>query len=139
MWLYNDQEFTEENIGDHFGFVYTITNLINDRKYIGKKYFSKSGRKQIKGKIKKIRKPSDWVEYYGSNDELKNDVKTLGVSNFKREIIYLCKSRSECSYLETYEIFINDALLREDYYNSWVTCKIHKAHVLGKVQTDKVI
>lgn len=139
MWLYNDQEFTENHIGSYFGFVYTITNLTNNRKYIGKKYFSKSGRKQIKGKIKKIRKPSDWSNYYGSNDELKNDVRILGTENFKREIIYLCESRSECSYLETYEIFINDALLREDYYNSWVTCKIHKSHVLGKVQKNQVI
>lgn len=139
MWLYNDREFTEENIGDHFGFVYTITNLTNDKKYIGKKYFSKSGRKQVKGKIKKVRKPSDWAEYYGSNDELKNDVRILGAENFKREITYLCKSRSECSYLETYEIFTNDALLREDYYNSWVSVRITKKHVLGKVQIDKVI
>jgi hypothetical protein len=134
MWFYKNQEFTDEEIGDAFGFVYCITNLTNNRKYIGKKLFSKAGRKQVKGKIKKIRKPSDWLSYYGSNDELKKDVANLGAENFKREIIYLCQSRSECSYLETYEIFIRDALLREEYYNTWVTCKIHKAHVFGKIK-----
>ena len=134
MWFYKNQEFTDEEIGDAFGFVYCITNLTNNRKYIGKKLFSKAGRKQVKGKIKKIRKPSDWLSYYGSNDELKKDVANLGAENFKREIIYLCQSRSECSYLETYEIFIRDALLREEYYNTWVTCKIHKVHVFGKIK-----
>jgi hypothetical protein len=134
MWFYKNQEFTDEEIGDAFGFVYCITNLTNNRKYIGKKLFSKAGRKQVKGKVKKIRKPSDWLSYYGSNDELKKDVANLGAENFKREIIYLCQSRSECSYLETYEIFIRDALLREEYYNTWVTCKIHKAHVFGKIK-----
>ena len=134
MWFYKNQEFTDEEIGDAFGFVYCITNLTNNRKYIGKKLFSKAGRKQVKGKVKKIRKPSDWLSYYGSNDELKKDVANLGAENFKREIIYLCQSRSECSYLETYEIFIRDALLREEYYNTWVTCKIHKVHVFGKIK-----
>lgn len=134
MWLYHNKEFTDEDIGDSFGFIYRITNLTNNRKYLGKKLFTKAGRKQVKGKVKKIRKQSDWLSYYGSNDELKKDVKELGAENFKREILYLCNSRSECNYLETYEIFMNDALLKEEYYNSWVTCKIHKSHVFGKIK-----
>lgn len=134
MWLYKSREFTEENIGDAIGFVYCITSVLDNRKYIGKKLFTKAGRKQVNGKVKKIRKQSDWQDYYGSNEELKKDVVKLGAENFKREILYLCNSRSECSYLETYEIFIRDALLNESYYNSWVTCKIHKAHVFGKIK-----
>ena len=39
-WLYNDTDFTEEMIGDNYGFVYCITNLTNDKKYIGKKFCS---------------------------------------------------------------------------------------------------
>lgn len=134
MWFFHNKEFTEDDIGDAIGFVYCITNLTNNRKYIGKKLFTKAGRKQVKGKIKKVRKVSDWLLYYGSNDELKKDVASLGADKFKREILYLCKSRSECSYLETAEIFMRDALLKEEYYNSWVTCKIHKSHVFGKIE-----
>jgi hypothetical protein len=134
MWLYQNKEFTEDDIGDAFGYVYCITNLLDNRKYIGKKFFTKSGRKQIKGKIKKIRKQSDWSSYYGSNEELKKDVEVIGADKFKREILYLCKSRSECSYLETYEIFKQNALLNEDYYNSWVSAKITKRHVIGKIK-----
>jgi hypothetical protein len=133
VWFYKEKEFTEDDIGNAYGYVYLITNLTNNRKYIGKKFFTKAGYKTVKGKRKKIRKTSDWLEYYGSNEELKNEVKSLGESNFHREILHLCASKSECSYRETYEIFTRGALLTEDYYNSWVTCKIHKAHVFGKL------
>ena len=132
MWHYNGIEFTEDLIDKSFGFVYCITNLSNGRRYIGKKLFTKSGRKQTKGKIKKIRVTSDWLDYYGSNKELQEDVVKNGADKFHREILHLCATRSECSYRETQEIFKRGALLTENYYNSWVTCKIHKAHVLGK-------
>lgn len=133
MWFFKDKEFTEDDIGESYGYVYLITNITNNRKYVGKKFFTKAGYKTVKGKRKKVRKSSDWLEYYGSNEQLKNEVKSLGVSNFRREILFLCSSRSECSYRETYEIFTRGALLTEEYYNSWVTCKIHKAHVFGKL------
>ena len=133
MWLYNDIEFTEDMVGDWFGYIYEITNLIDGRKYVGKKLFTRAGTKQIKGKKKKVRLSSGWANYWSSSEELKADVKKLGEENFARKILYLCKSRSECSYRETKEIFINDALLTTEYYNSWVSCKIHKAHVLNKL------
>ena len=133
MWLYNNIEFTEDMIGDSFGFIYEITNLLDNRKYVGKKFFTRAGTKQIKGKKKKVRLSSGWENYWSSSKELQEDVKKLGEANFVRKILYLCKSRSECSYRETKEIFIRDALLTTDYYNSWVSCKIHKAHVLNKL------
>jgi len=133
MWLYNNKQFIEEDIGDYFGFVYLIENNLNGRKYVGKKFFTRAGTKQIKGKKKKVRLSSGWSAYWSSSKELQEDVKKLGEENFTRTILYLCKSRSECSYRETKEIFIRDALLSENYYNSWVSCKIHKAHVLNKL------
>jgi hypothetical protein len=131
--MYRGQVFTEEDVGDNFGFVYEIINNITQRKYVGKKFFTKSGRKQIKGKTKKVRLSSGWENYWSSSDELKADVKQHGEENFTRTILYLCKSRSECSYRETKEIFLRDALLTDSYYNKWVSCKIHKAHVLNKL------
>jgi hypothetical protein len=133
MWLYNNKEFTEDMIGDAFGFIYEITNNLDGRKYVGKKFFTRAGTKQIKGKKKKVRLSSGWANYWSSSKELQEDVKKLGEENFTRKILYLCKSRSECSYRETKEIFTRDALLTEEYYNSWVSCKIHKAHVLNKL------
>jgi len=133
MWIYNNKEFTEEDIGDSFGFVYLITNNINGREYVGKKFFTRAGTKQIKGKKKKVRLSSGWVNYWSSSKELQDDVKKLGEENFTRTILFLCKTRSECSYKETKEIFTRDALLSENFYNSWVSCKIHKAHVMNKL------
>ena len=139
MWHYNGVEFTEDLIDKSFGFVYCITNLSNGRRYIGKKLFTKSSRKQTKGKIKKIRVTSDWLDYYGSNKELQEDVVKNGADKFHREILYLCATRSECSYRETKEIFTRDALLREDYYNAWCSAKIHKSHVLNKITPYKIL
>jgi hypothetical protein len=133
VWLYNNIEFTEDMVGDWFGYIYEITNLIDGRKYVGKKLFTRAGTKQIKGKKKKVRLSSGWANYWSSSKELQEDVKKLGEENFSRKILYLCKTRSECSYRETKEIFIRDALLTTEYYNSWVSCKIHKAHVLNKL------
>ena len=78
MWSYNNVEFTEDMIGDSFGYVYEITNNTNGRKYVGKKFFTRAGTKQIKGKKKKVRLSSGWANYWSSSEELKADVKKLG-------------------------------------------------------------
>ena len=137
-WTYKQALFTEDMIGDNYGFVYLITNLKTGKKYIGKKLFTKAGTRQIKGKKKKIRKTSDWETYWGSNEELQNEVKQKGEEQYTREILHLCKSRSECSYWETFEIFSRHALLSDSYYNSWCSCKIHKKHVIGKLDGSQI-
>lgn len=131
-WYFHNtgEEFTEENIGDHFGFVYCITHVQTGRKYIGKKFFTKSKTKQVKGKKKRTRVSSDWMTYWGSNLLLQEDVKTNGEDQYVREILHLCKTKSELSYWETWEIFSRHALLNESYYNQWVSCKITKKHLL---------
>ena len=84
------------------GFVYLITNLTNNKKYIGKKLAKfKTTKPPLKGKKNKRRghKESDWRDYWGSSDKLNEDVQILGPKNFTREILYFCKSRGEMSYL----------------------------------------
>ena len=131
-WYFHNSpsEFTEADIGDNFGFVYLITHNQTGRKYIGKKFFTKAATRQVKGKRKKIRKSSDWENYWGSNKKLQEEVKLNGPEQYTREIMHLCKTRSECSYYETFEIFSRHALLHEHYYNEWVSCKIRKDHVM---------
>jgi hypothetical protein len=128
-WTYKDKEFTEDLIGDNYGFVYQITNLTNNKKYIGKKFFYSSKTKQVKGKKKRIKVSSDWQTYYGSSDTLKQDVTTLGPENFSRKIIHLCISKGECGYLEAKEQFNNNVLEGDDYYNTWIMCRIRKSHI----------
>lgn len=133
-WLFYGSEYIDDGLS--FGFVYEIENTITGRKYIGRKYFTSAGYKQVNGKRKKIRKPSDWKTYYGSNETLKEDVSILGEDKFVRTILHLCKTKSECAYWETYEIFTRHALLSSTYYNDWVSAKIRKAHLTNLQITD---
>lgn len=128
-WTYNSIDFTEDLIGDNYGFVYQITNLANNKKYIGKKFFYSTKTKQVKGKKKKLKVPSDWQTYYGSSDTLKQDVLQYGLECFKREIIHLCKSKGECGYLEAKEQFTNNVLESDDYYNTWIMVRVRKSHI----------
>jgi len=131
MWIYENKDFTEEQIQDNYGFVYLITNLTNGRKYIGKKFFYSAKTKQVKGKKKKIKVSSDWQTYYGSSAELSKDVLSLGHEKFKREILHLCLSKGDCGYLEAKEQFVNGALESDDYYNTWIMVRVRKSHLKG--------
>ena len=130
-WKYNNEIFTEEMIGDNYGFVYIITNITSSKKYIGKKFFYSTKTKQVNKKKKRIKVSSDWQSYYGSNAELQNDVKTLGEENFTREIIHLCKTKGTCGYLEAKEQFIRNVLETDDYYNTWIMVRVRKTHLKG--------
>jgi hypothetical protein len=139
-WMYQNQLVTELP-EDCVGFVYLITNLTNQRKYIGKKLakFSKTTYKTVKlkngtKKKKKIRSKidSDWQEYYGSSNELTSDIANLGKENFSREILYYCKSKAECSYIEAREQFDRKVLESTDYYNGQISVRVHGSHILKK-------
>lgn len=128
-WKYRGADFTDDLIGDNYGFVYIITNMANNKKYIGKKLFYSAKTKQVNGKKKKTKVGSNWKTYYGSNDNLIKDVLSLGSENFTREIIHLCKSKGECNYLEAKEQFTRCVLESEEYYNTWIMVRVHKAHI----------
>ena len=141
MWLYKDVE-VKTLPDDCVGFVYIITNLKTNRKYVGKKLakFSKTTYKTVvlkngKKKKKKIRSKidSDWKDYYGSSKELNEDVEKLGTENFKREILFFCKSKAECSYVESREQFSRKVLESDDYYNNNIMCRIHGSHIKNKI------
>ena len=85
----------------------------------------------MKGKTRKriVIKESDWKTYYGSSEDLKTLVEKTGDDNYYREILKLCKTKGECSYYEAKEQFERDVLLRDDYYNEFIGCKIHSKHL----------
>ena len=127
MWFYNGQYI--DNPGDYVGFVYLITNQITGRKYIGKKNFYFSKTKQVKGKKKRYKVESDWLDYYGSNKELSADVEKLGKENFKREILMLCNTKGDFAYYEAKLQFDNKVLESNEYYNTWIMVRVHKKHL----------
>jgi len=127
MWLYNNEEFSE--IGEAIGFVYCITNLQTNRKYIGKKNFYFSKTRQVKGKKKRYKVDSDWKDYYGSNEELNHHVNIFGKDVFKREMTYF-----EAKYQ-----FENSVLESDDYYNTWIMCKVRKSHLTFLKNSSKIV
>jgi len=143
-WLYESQIVTEIP-EEYAGFVYLITNLQTNRRYIGKKLskFAKTTyrierlrngrkrRKKIRGKIE-----SDWQTYYGSSPELTKDIGLLGTENFTREILYYCRSKSECSYIEAREQFARRVLESDDYYNNNIQVRVHGSHIKGKLGSN---
>ena len=129
MWQYKGEDFTEDLIGNNYGFVYLITNITNNKKYIGKKFFYSTKTKQVKGKKKKYKAASDWQTYYGSSAELAKDVLSLGYESFTREILHLCQSKGECGYLEAKEQFIRGVMETDEYYNTWIMVRVRKSHI----------
>lgn len=116
MWLYENKviEKIEDLPENTFGFIYKITNLKTDKFYIGKKQIMsknnvKLGKKELaalpiqrgkKPSKKLVIKESNWVNYWGSNKFLLEDIKNLGQHNFKKEIIIICSSKKVLTYWE---------------------------------------
>lgn len=147
MWVYKDEP-VEEVDPSFIGFVYCISNVIDGRKYFGKKklIFKKTSIKTVKlkngtKKKKKIRSnvPSDWDTYYGSSEELKADIVKLGKENFTREILRFCRTLTELGYYESKIQFETDCLLYPDkYYNAWISSRVRRDHLLKFTQNTSV-
>jgi hypothetical protein len=125
-WTYQGEIINEIPEG-YIGFIYLITNLTNNRKYIGKKLAQfKKSKPPLKGKKnrRKYTVESDWRDYWGSSDRLNEDVKNLGTDKFTREILYFCRSKAELGYLEALEQFDRRVLETDDYYNGIINVRI---------------
>ena len=142
MTWYYQGSIIEELPEDCVGFVYLITNNITGRMYVGKKLakFAKTSYKTVKlkngnKKRKKIRSKidSDWQEYYGSSTELTEDINTQGPEKFTRQILYYCRSKAECSYIEAREQFSRKVLESNDYYNGQISVRVHGSHIKNKL------
>tara|TARA_B100002019_G_scaffold199734_1_gene173085 strand:- start:13428 stop:13868 length:441 start_codon:yes stop_codon:yes gene_type:complete len=121
-WRYMGTVFDGSLIGDFYGFVYLITNLKNQRQYIGRKYFWQ--KRKPKGGKRRVTSESDWRKYYGSCPELKDDIKLFGKDSFSREILSMHLTPGKTNYEETKQLFLNNVLTEalEDgtpaFYNS---------------------
>lgn len=116
-------EFSEEN----YGFIYEITNKVNNRIYIGKKQCKhRRKRKPLKGKTKnRIQiQESDWKTYTSSSNDLNSDIQKYGKENFVFKIIRACNSKWELAYFEIKEQIEREAILSEQYYNGIINVRI---------------
>ena len=131
MWLYRNEPFntTPE---EYQGFVYLIEEKDTGKKYIGKKFFWKPKTLPItktRKRRQRTKVESDWRDYFGSSKEVQLLVEQKGKSNYNRTILKLCRTKGECSYYEAKLQFEYDVLLRDDFYNEFIGCKIHSKHL----------
>ena len=121
-WIFKGSVFDSDDIGDHYGFVYCITNTTTGKSYIGRKYFVQ--KRKPKGGKRRVTSESNWKQYYGSSDELKRDIKENGRDTFRREILSLHTTLGRTNYEETRQLFLNEVLTKRltdgspAYYNS---------------------
>lgn len=136
-WIYQESVVEELPEGCE-AFVYLITNNKNGKKYIGKKLAKfKTTKPPLKGKKRKRKgtKESDWRNYWGSSDRLKEDIALYGEENFTREILHLCPSRGVASYLEAQEQFERKVLLTDEYYNGIINVRVGGSSILREALT----
>ena len=115
-----------------YGFIYMITNLETDKKYIGKKQMvSKRTKPPLKGKKRKriCMVESDWKTYVSSSNELVKDIEKIGKDKFKFEILRFCHNKSQLAYYEAKEQFDREVLLKEDYYNGIINLRLGKVKI----------
>ena len=121
-WIYEGRPFTSDDIGDYYGFVYRITNTTTQRSYIGRKYFVQ--KRKPKGGKRRVTSESDWKRYYGSSEDLKQDISRDGKDSFRREILSLHTTLGKVNYEETKQLFLHNVLTEAlddgtpKYYNS---------------------
>ena len=121
-WIYKGNPFTSDDIGDYYGFVYRITNTTNGKSYIGRKYFVQ--KRKPRGGKRRVTSESDWKRYFGSSEELKQDIKCIGRDSFRREILSLHTTLGQVNYEETKQLFLHNVLTEAlddgtpKYYNS---------------------
>lgn len=82
-------------------YVYQITNLLNNKIYVGKH--------------KSAKHPSE-NGYYGSGKQIKAAIEKYGIENFKKEVLYYCNSMEEMAEKEL-SIVTEDFVKRKDTYN----------------------
>lgn len=138
-WLFNNKLIDSIPDPKAIGFVYKITNLDNNKIYIGKKSFwskrrTKLGKKALaaitdkrKSKYKVTITEMKWQEYVGSNKDLILDIKKG--CKLKKEILTLAYSKQQLTYLETKFQFSYN-VLEIDCYNGNILGKFFRKTVI---------
>jgi hypothetical protein len=130
-WKYKGLEVTsvDDMPYETIGFIYMITQISTGKKYIGKKLIDKAATKTVKGVKKKIRKPSDWKEYWSSSPDLKALISQVGQQDFVREILVFAKSKGSIAYLEEMALYQCGALESDNWFNNNIRSKVYRSWI----------
>ena len=123
-WIYKGEvefEIPEKAIG----FIYRISHA-DGKFYYGRKLLTKAATKTVNGKKKKIRKASDWQDYWSSSPALKEWIEKDGLSKFSREILMFVTTKAALVYAEEYTLFSTGALFDEKCINGNIRSRIQR-------------
>jgi hypothetical protein len=112
VWTFNGKPFDTPPDGA-YGFVYKITRVSDGKAYIGRKQFEthrRAAKRKTTRKRPVVVKPSNWLLYRSSCEELQAAICRLGVAAFKFEVLTVCYSKAALSYQETRHMFLCDVL-----------------------------
>ena len=143
-FVYKDGITTEYDSVDKFpenciGFVYKITNIKTGKFYIGRKsLFSNIKKKLTKKELSELsgpgRKPtkklvtseSNWVDYWGSNKGILQEIKEEGTDYFRKEILKFCYNKKQLTYWEVHYQCVENVLLTDKSYNDNILAKFFR-------------
>ena len=142
-WMYNNSKITKVSQfpQNTYGFVYKTTHIPSGKAYIGKKVLVHNkkvkvtkkdlllyeGVKGRKPTHKRVSKESDWLVYYGSNQQLKELVENWPADHFDRKIMKLAPNKKLLTYYETQYQFIYRVLEKPDeFFNDNILGKFFK-------------
>lgn len=136
------------DISKYHGFIYKIVHKPTGKYYIGRKTFwNLNKKKPLKflredGKCIKDKKgnkiptnrkskkhtiiESDWKTYWGSSNNLLEDIEKYGEEQFEREMIRYCESKWDEAYYEAKIQFEYDVLNDKNCYNGIINCRINR-------------
>ena len=141
-WLYEGKPWNpeyEDIPPEYVGFVYRITDNETGEMYIGQKRLHKTKTLPITKTRKrrvKTRVESDWRTYHGSSTVIKQQIAEGHAGRYRREILRFGYSKGDLSYLETLEQFNQGVLLKKEYLNGIINCRIHKKHLSEKLKEE---
>ncbi len=127
MWKFKGEDLNDESVPTTaIGFIYLITQKSTGKKYIGRKLLTKSGSKTVKGVKKKIRKESDWKEYWSSSPKILEWIAAHGTDDFEKEILQFVSSKGMLVYAEEFAIYAAGALESDNWWNDNIRSKVYR-------------
>ena len=111
-----DENVTSIDVRDPHGFIYITTNLVNGKRYVGKRQFTQG-----------------WKRYLGSGKIFQKALKKYKRENFKRDIICICYSPEELNKSE-YDISVFFDVVKS---NSWYNVVLGGGGMSGYHLTDE--
>lgn len=127
-WFFDGKEIKSIDDCDPkaLGFIYEITNITKNKRYLGRKTIKKPNYTSgvNKGKSKGN---YPFTAYCGSSKSLLEDIKNG--DKYEKNILRWCYSKAELTYYESQAIYCSGSLLDDSYYNFWCKATVYSKHL----------